>query len=250
MTLRPQEEGAFGTDRNAAYVEKIRAYLTALPPAPLVIIKEPNVTALPGLWFEAARQAGFDVAAVIPVRHPQEIVGSLASRANKQNYVRESPELTLAWWLKSMLLAERYSRGIPRVFVDYAGLLEDWRQEIKRIASALMIDLDTRNEGVIDEFLTADLHHHRHIGPVYEPFGGGWMSAVYEQLHAAAGDEPVDEAEMDRLYEAYRVSEHGFRMAFEDYRRYRILSRLMLPSLVRLSLGALALVHRRRGTWG
>ena len=94
-----------------------------------------------GIWFEAARQAGFDVAAVIAVRHPQEVIGSLEKRAASQNYVQASPELTSAWWLKYTLLAERDTRGVPRVFVEYANLLEDWRREVKRISAALEIDL-------------------------------------------------------------------------------------------------------------
>ena len=81
---------------------------------------------------------------------------------------------------------------MPRVFVEYANLLEDWRREIKRISAALAIDLDTRDEGAIDEFLTPNLRHHRNCGPVTEPFGADWMSAAYEALGAAARDEPWD----------------------------------------------------------
>ena len=113
------------------------------------------------MWFEAARQAGFDVAAVVAVRHPGEIIGSLAKRAGQQNYVDSSPELTCAWWLKYILLAERDTRGVPRVFVEYSSLLEDWRREVKRISTALGIDLDTKDGGAVDEFLTPDLRHHR-----------------------------------------------------------------------------------------
>ena len=108
------------SNENAAWIAKIRDYLGRLPAAPLVVIKEPKTTTVSGMWFEAARQAGFDVAAVIAVRHPEEIIGSLAKRADQQNYVEASPELTCAWWLKYSLLAERDTRGVPRVFVEYS----------------------------------------------------------------------------------------------------------------------------------
>lgn len=248
-SLRAQENGAFDVEGNAAYIDKIKAYLGTLPAAPVVVIKEPKMTVLPGLWFEAARQAGFDVMAAISVRHPGEIVESLATRAGYQRYVRNSPELTLAWWLKYSLLAERHTRDVPRVFVEYDNLLEDWRQELKRISVALGIDLSRPDESAIDGFLTTDLHHHRHLGAAQEPFGGDWVTAVYEALRAAAHDEPLNEAELDRVYDAYRVSERGFRTVFEDYDRYRKLSRFMLPSLVKLGLGALALARRRKGKW-
>ena len=75
------------------------------------------------------------------------------------------------------------------------------------------------------------------------------MSVVYETLGAAARDEPWDGSALDRVFEAYRATEYGFRTAFEDFQRYRNLNRLMPPSLVKLALEVLALAHRRRGTW-
>jgi hypothetical protein len=230
-------------------VSRIAAYLHTLPPAPLVVIKEPKITTVSGIWFAAARQAGFDVAVVIAVRHPEEVVGSLATRGGRQNYVRNSPELTGAWWLKYTLLAERDTRGLPRVVVDYANLLADWRREVKRIAVALGVDLSGTDDAAIDAFLTPELRHHRHHGPVPEPFGGGWLTTVYAALHAAARDDSWDTADLDRVYEAYRISESGFRTALDDYRRYQNLNRLMPPLAIKWSLAALALAHRRRGTW-
>ena len=249
LTLRMHEDSAFDPEKDAADIAKIRTFLTTLPAAPLVVIKEPKLTAVSGIWFEAARLAGFDVATVIAVRHPQEVIASLAKRAGSQNYVRDSPELTCAWWLKYTLLAERDTRGVPRVFVEYANLLEDWRQEVKRISVALGLDLNAPDEDSIDAFLTPGLRHHQHSGPLVEPFGNDWISTVYESLRAAARDEPWDESELDRVFEAYRASERGFRIAFEDFHRYRKLNRFMLPSLVKVALEVLALAHRRRGTW-
>lgn len=248
-TLRMQEEGVFDERERATWIAKIRAYLASLPDAPLVVIKEPKITMLTDLWFEAAGLAGFDVAAIIAIRHPDEVVGSLERRSSQQRYVRNSAALTSAWWLKFTLLAERNTRGIPRVFLDYTNLLEDWRREMKRAAVALSVDLDARDEPVIDEFLTSDLHHHRRIGPVPEPFGTDWLSSVYESMSAAACDEPWDPTKLDHVFEQYRSAERGFRMVFEDHGRYRNINRAMPPFLIKLVLGGLALLHRRRGTW-
>ena len=177
-----------------------------------MVIKEPRITTLSGIWFEAARLAGLDIAAVIAVRHPQEVIASLAARD------RASPELTSALWLKYSLLAERHTRALPRVFVEYTNLLDNWRREMTRISTALAIDLNTRDEGAIEEFLTPDLRRQRHCGPVTEFFGTDWISTVYEALRAAARDEPSDGSALNRVYEAYRASEQGFRTAFEDFR--------------------------------
>jgi len=211
-SLRLQEEGAFNADEKAACIAEIGEFLTTLPAAPLVIIKDPRITLLSGMWFEAARLAGFDIAAVIAVRHPQEVIASLAKRSPA------SPEHLSALWLKYSLLTERHTRALPRVFVEYANLLDNWRQEITRISTALPIDLDTRDEGAIDEFLQQDLHRQRHRGPVTEPFGTDWISVVYETQCAAAREEPWDTSLLDRVFDAYRAGEHDFQTAFEDCR--------------------------------
>ncbi|BBY62460.1 hypothetical protein MHEL_07030 [Mycolicibacterium helvum] len=247
--LDSYQDGAFAAEKNGAWVAKLKDYLASLPPAPVLIIKEPKTTAVSRIWFEAARQAGFDVAAVVAVRHPDEIIGSLEKRANQQNYVDSSPELTCAWWLKYSLLAERDTRDVPRVFVEYSNLLEDWRRELKRISTAIAIDLDAKDEAEVDEFLTPDLRHHQTRGQVTEPFGTDWIGTVYESLAAAARDGSWDEAELDRVFAAYGASERGFRQVFKDAGRYRNLDRLLPPFVVKLGLETLALVHRRKGTW-
>ncbi len=241
--MRLQEEGALDADEKAAYIAEIRAFLTALPAAPLVVIKDLNITALSSMWFEAARLAGFDIVTVIAVRHPQEVTASLAA------FNRAAPELASALWLKYTLLAERDTRGLPRVFVEYTNLLDDWRRETKRISAALAIDLNTRDEGAIEEFLKPDLHRQRHCGPVTEPFGADWISTVYEALRAAARDEPLDQSALDRVFEAYRASEHGFRTAFEDFHRLHKFNWLIRPSIVNLVYEVLAMAHRRSGPW-
>lgn len=244
-TLRLQQEAAFGAAERAACIAEITAYLSTLPAAPLVVIKEPRITALSDLWFEAARRVGFDVAAVIAVRHPQEVIASAAK------YVSTSPELSSALWLKYNLLAERHTRGVPRVFVDYANLLDDWHREMKRIAGALEIELDTAEEGAIEEFLTADLRRQRHCGPVTDLFGADWMSAVYAALRGAAHDDPVDTATLDRVFESYRASERDFRTAFTDFqaRTNSVVRRVFRPFLVKWILKVAAVLHRRRGAW-
>ena len=182
---------------------------------------------------------------MIPVRHPQEVIASLVARHGA------SPELSSALWLKYSLLAERHTRAVPHVFVDYANLLDNWRREMKRISAALAIDLNTRDEGAIEEFLKQDLRHQRQCGPVTELFGTDWISTVYHALRAAARDEPWDGSSLDRVFEAYRASEHGFWTAFEDFRDHfdSLPNRLLRPSIKKLMLEVVAMAYRRRGTW-
>ncbi|MGD1282447.1 sulfotransferase family protein [Mycobacterium seoulense] len=244
-SLRVLEQGAFTAAERAACTADIAAYLRSLPDAPLLVIKDLQIVVLSEMWFEAAREAGLDVAVVIAVRHPQEVVASLGKATGA------SPELASALWLKGNLLAERHSRGAPRVFVEYTQLLENWRREVKRISAALAIDLRADDECAVDEFLNPELRRNRESGPVIDRFGTDWMSSVYQAMHAAALDGPPDVATLDRVYEAYRASEHDFRLALEDARSHSnsFTARLLRPSLVKPALEVVAMAHRRRGTW-
>jgi hypothetical protein len=242
-TLRLQEEGVVGAAEKAAYIAEIKAFFATLPTARLVVIKDLNITGLSGMWFEAARLAGYEVAAVNAVRHPEAVAASLAA------FNRTSSELASALWLKYTLLAERNTRDVPRVFVEYTNLLDDWRREIKRISSALAVDLNNQDEDAIDEFLRPDLHRQRHCGPVTEFFGTDWISTAYAALGAAARDEPWDQAALDRVFELYRASEIGFRTAFKDFKRLHKFNWLIRPSVLNLAYEVMAIAHRRSGPW-
>jgi hypothetical protein len=242
-SLRLQEDGGFDDEQKAFCINKIGQFLATLPAAPLVLIKDLQITLLSGLWFEAARQAGFDIAVVNMVRPPQEVIAS-----GSADFLT-SPELGSALWLKFNLLAEKDTRDLPRVFVEYANLLEDWRREIKRISVALGLDLDSRDEDAIDEFLTPDLHRQRSTDPVTETFGTNWISSVYGALSAAARDEGLDQSQLDRIYAEYRAGEQGFRAVFENSVRLNKLNRFIRPSILKFRYEAVALAHRRRGTW-
>ena len=243
-TLRLQEDGAFGAKERSAHIAKIATYLKSLPAAPLVVIKEPRITALSDLWFEAALLADFDVAPVIAVRHPQEVMLSVASW-------RVSPTLASALWLKNNLLAERHTRGMPRVFVDYANLVHDWRREMERISTALGIELNTAKDDEIEEFLSPNLRRQRYCGPVTDLFGADWVSAAYEALCAAAMDEPLDHSTLDRVFEQYRAAERDFRQAFDGSRGVSeaMLSRFLRPAIAKPMMELAAIAHRRKGTW-
>jgi hypothetical protein len=153
--------------------------------------------------------------------------------------------------LKGNLLAERQTRGLPRVFVDYANVLDNWRREVTRISKALAIDLSARDDRAIEEFLTPDLRRHQDCGPVIDRFGTDWMSATNEAMRAAARDEPWDGSELDRVFDAYRASEHDFRTAFDNSRSYSSskIVRFVPPSVMKPILEVVAIAHRRRGTW-
>ena len=228
-TLRLQGEVSFSDEQRTAYIRQIQEFLRSLPTTPFALIKEPRITVLSDFWFEAAREVGLSIGIVVAVRHPEEVTSSLAARD------QASPELSQALWLKNNLLAERQSRGLPRVFVDYANLLQDWRGEVARIATALSLDLSLQHAAAIDDFLKQDLRRQRHSGRICELFGARWLSQVYDALSAAARDEPLDTALLDDVFSSFRANERTFRIALDDYRkRFAPAEAKRLPNITRL----------------
>jgi hypothetical protein len=213
-SLRLQGEVSFDTRDDDTYMERIEAFLAACPKAPILVIKEPRITALSDYWFTAARRHGFSVGAVVAIRHPEEVAASLAA------YDRASLELGNALWLKYNLLAERQSRSMPRVFVEYSNLLRDWRTEIARVEKALSIELAERDDAAIGDFLTQDLHRHLNSGRVAKAFGQRWSSQVYKALSAAAQDAPLNLDVLDDVFQSYRVCEREFRISLDDFRAH------------------------------
>lgn len=228
-TLRLQNEIVVGSAERDAYLDRIKAFLRGLQPAPMHIIKEPRITALSDYWFEAARQLGFCVAAAVPVRHPEEVSASLAAR------YQMSSELATALWLKYNLLAERHSRDLPRVFIEYSDFLRDWRAQVARIEAALSVDLSGRDEAAIDEFLSPDLRRQRHGARTAAVFGERWVSRVYAALSAAARDEPLDTAGLDEIFDSYRACEQAFRICLDEFQtRFAPAAAARKPVMIRL----------------
>lgn len=211
-TLRLQGEFVFHDEEREAYIELIRAFLKTCASGRLTVIKEPRIMALSDFWFEASQRAGFATKIVIPVRRPDEVAASLAARD------QTSLELSSVLWLKYNLLAERRSRTLPRVFVEYPNLLSDWRREIARISEALSIELTAPNEAEIDAFLDHNLHHQKHSGTPTEVFGLPLVLQVYAAFSAAARGAPLDLQAMDEIFATYSKCERTFRISLDDFR--------------------------------
>jgi hypothetical protein len=212
-----------------------------LPNAPFVVINDPRVSFLARLWFEAARLSGFDVATVIGVRDPSEVIPSVAAQGGPM------PEIASAVWLKVNLLTEADTRGVPRVFVEDANLIEDWRRELERISVALGIDLHIRDEAAIEHLLRPKLLLQRRDGSMTNIAEAEWISVVYDAMSAAARDEPLDESALERAFAAFRASERGFRPIFEGFQRLDKMSKHFRPTVMGMIDKARATASRRRG---
>lgn len=214
-TLRLQE---IVRDKHEAqnYIGKVQSFLARCPRGSALLIKQPDITEVLELWVEAAKREDFSVKVIIPVRSPREVYASISAASDAPGET-VSVELSNAFWLKRNLLAERHSRDLPRVVVEYSNLMDNWRHEIARIAAALSIDLEP-GETAVEGFLSRDLHRQKCCGPIDETFGYQWMTRVYAILSGAAKDLPIDLATLDEIYHAYRLNERSFRIALDEFR--------------------------------
>ncbi len=90
--------------------------------APGFVMKDPRLCLTLPAWLPALRARWSKISALIVIRHPSEVVRSLAQR-NDLPQASSAPQ-----WLHHVLEAERLTRGIPRAVIFYDELLRDWRR--------------------------------------------------------------------------------------------------------------------------
>ena len=154
VTLPDAEEADWRARAAALFAEEYAG-------ATIPLLKDPRVSVLAPLWRPVLEEAGFSLRCVIPVRHPMAVAGSLARRDGFP--VAKSVLL----WTAYMLAAEAGSRGLPRAFVDYDGLLADWRGAVARIETAHGAPLPNLGDAAaaeIDAFLSPELRHNAGVG--------------------------------------------------------------------------------------
>ena len=136
-------------------------YAAEFGDAPLAVLKDPRICRFVPLWRTVLGHLGVAAKVVIPLRHPLEVAGSLASRDGMPL------EAALLLWLRHCLEAEAATRGLPRSFLSYEDLMADWRACVDRLAQDL--DLvwptppDAAAEGIA-AFLSRDMRHHAIAG--------------------------------------------------------------------------------------
>jgi len=149
----------------------------------LAVLKDPRICRFLPLWRQVLADVGATPLVVLPLRHPLAIAGSLARRDGM------AEEEALLLWLRHMLEAEAGSRAMPRAFLGYDDLVDDWRAVADRLAATLGIDWPVDPEAAapaIAAFLSGDLRHHAPDPDAPLP---AWAAEGWAALAAlAAGD--------------------------------------------------------------
>jgi len=170
--------------------------------AALLAIKDPRQCRCVPIIADILGEMGIEPRATLMLRSPAEIAQSLASRDGT------TPAYAHLLWLRHMIDAERATRAMARVVVDYDGMLSDWRGTMARIAPLAGRDSwePEANQAVeIGAFLDPNLRHHRAANIALEQPLAGIVRAVEEGLRGLVARD--DAAARERLDQAYALLE-------------------------------------------
>lgn len=114
--------------------DELRTWLRRqLRTSPDVIVKDPRLSWFLPLWRRCAADVGIDPRVVTLLRHPAAVVDS----KSRWYGAAQSDVARVAGWLNLTLATERATRAVPRSFVLYDDLLEDWPSAVARVGREL-----------------------------------------------------------------------------------------------------------------
>ena len=85
----------------------------------LIVLKEPRICRLAPVYLAALDRLGYATRVIIPLRHPGEMIASLARRDGADSRMSE------LIWIRHSLEAEAATRCCPRVWITFDELLDD-----------------------------------------------------------------------------------------------------------------------------
>lgn len=152
----------------------------------LIVLKDPRICRFPALFMDVLKQAGYRTLPILSLRNPVEITGSLVTREIYWPPEKGRADAAMLW-LSHMLEAEAATRDLPRAFVSYERLFDQWQSLVPRLEEQggfrFPIASDDAAEE-IDGFLDPEMRHHAadpnsvRLDPVLR----GWTAEVYDIL--------------------------------------------------------------------
>lgn len=121
------------------------------------LIKDPRLSLLLPIWLKAFENLNIKPKIIISVRKPLDVSHSLKERNNI------SINKSLLLWEYYNLYAEKHSKNYKRVFSDYDLLLQNPKEHLKMLYSALKLedkDKIYKHLEKINHFIEPDLNHY------------------------------------------------------------------------------------------
>lgn len=171
------------------------------------VLKDPRLCLTLPVWLPALQAVGAAVSVLLVVRHPREVVLSLAHR----DKLPESQ--MIPHWLHYTLEAERLSRGLNRAMIFYDDLLADWRRCMTRAGQIAHIAWPrpiVPTERDIDDFLAPSSRHYmapQNAASIGSPPVCDMVDAAWTSLRRLSADPRAPSAlnDLDRVRAAFAV---------------------------------------------
>lgn len=173
----------------------------------LIAIKDPRLSRFVPIWQRVLARLEIEAHYLIAVRSPLAVARSLKVAAN----IPEASGQLL--WLDHFLRAEHDTRGLPRSFVSYEGLVANWRSEIAKAISAAAIPLpspDRIAEAAIDEFLVTDKASEPLATIAAQTDLHPWVASALGWAAAATSNQNPPSETLDELSANLRTAEAAF----------------------------------------
>ena len=151
-------------------------------------VKDPRICRLVPIWLSILGRLKCRAHFVLVGRSPLELAGSLARRDSfplaKSQYL----------WLRHLIEAERDTRGHPRAFVTFEGLLKDWQQTMSNVSEKLDITWPrpiAKAAPEIDRFLKVQRRHQAvsDLAVDTDHRLSRWIREAYRAFRAATDDD-------------------------------------------------------------
>lgn len=179
--------------------------------AHLVVMKDPRACRFAGFWIDLLKRRGIRPLPLITVRNPLEVAASVHRRDGM------AVMLGLLLWLRHVLDAEQATRGMPRAFVSYTDILEDWRSVAADIRSRVGVRWPRMSRVIeleIDELVDRSLH--REVATDEAALArrdiAEWVRRVYTVLLdiSKQGESPAAHRILDAVREEFDKSSSVF----------------------------------------
>jgi hypothetical protein len=175
------------------------------------IMKDPRCVKLVPFWRHVFDQESIDPIVIIPIRNMIEVARSLAAR---NNFLQDFGYLL---WLRHVLDAEFYSRGMVRAFTTYDHLLSDCVALIKSLENRLDIswpDTSTNAMAKVRAFLDPNERHFNQSSDdiLADPAMPYWFQKTYAIMLSWAehGENSADYDALDCIRHEFNASSPAF----------------------------------------
>lgn len=208
----PFNPGWYESPVYSDFVEKGRIVLKEeFGSSPLFVMKDPRCARIVPYWKDVFYKESIEPIVIIPIRNPLEVAKSV----NKVHFIDNN--ISHLIWIRHVLDAEYYSRGLRRAFTTYDKLISNWSALAVVLQERLDISwpsMSAISGTKVDGFLDSSIRHHEEPpeNVLSNPLLAGWLRDTFAIMlrWAADGEAISDHATLDAIRQAFNAAGPAF----------------------------------------